>query len=231
MSINWEMGVMPNIGTNALAAFQQGRQMRQQQDQQKAALEQQRAQEAQKQQQGQQSTMRRLLEAAGTNPQQAFSAAQQMGLPLDHVPPINSPDFEPWRQTQLFILKATETPEGKDMLTNTAKEYMLTLPPEQRDPNNPAFYQGFNKYLQAKEIKTIPYTQGGGVAGYNPMNGQTNTIVAPNPGGFAAGAPVNSGPAPGTVVSNHRFKGGNPNDRNSWEPVGGQPGGNGPFGQ
>lgn len=36
MSINWEMGVMPNIGQNALAAFDQGRQRRQQQDAQNA---------------------------------------------------------------------------------------------------------------------------------------------------------------------------------------------------
>lgn len=36
MSTNWEMGLMPNIGMNALAAFQQGRQIRQQQETQKA---------------------------------------------------------------------------------------------------------------------------------------------------------------------------------------------------
>lgn len=44
-------------------------------------------------------------------------------------------------------------------------------------------------------------------------------------------APQQSGPAVGSVYGGYRFKGGNPNDRNSWEPVGGQPGGNGPFGQ
>lgn len=38
-------------------------------------------------------------------------------------------------------------------------------------------------------------------------------IQIPNP--FAA----QRGPKPGDVVSGHKFKGGNPNDRNSWEPV------------
>jgi len=182
-------------------------------------------------QQKQAATFRQLLKQAGTDPQQAIGAAQQLGIPLNGMPQPGTPDFEKWRQTQLFIVDAIETPEGKDMLTNTAKEVMLTLPPEHRNPNSPVFIDAMRKRIEAEALKTIPYTQGGGVAGYNPMTGQTNTIVAPNPGGFTAGAPVNSGPAPGTVVGGYRFKGGNPNDRNSWEPAGGQPGGNGPFAQ
>ena len=34
-------------------------------------------------------------------------------------------------------------------------------------------------------------------------------------------APQGGGPQPGQVVNGYRFKGGNPNDQNSWEPVGG----------
>ncbi len=35
-----------------------------------------------------------------------------------------------------------------------------------------------------------------------------------------------TGPQPGTVVGGYRFRGGNPNDRSSWEPVSGGSGGN-----
>lgn len=186
-------------------------------------------------------TFRQLLQMAGTNPQQAFAAARQLGIPLNNVPQPGTPEFEPWRQTQLFILKAAETPEGKDMLTNAAKEYMLTLPPDQRDPNNPAFYQGFGKYLEAQQVKTIPFTQGGGVAGYSPMTGQTTTIVAPNPGGFAAGTPVGTPPpaaSPPPAAIDYLRK--NPTLKAEFDAkygpgaadrvLGGQPAGNPPFG-
>jgi hypothetical protein len=199
--------------------------------QQRAAAEKQR----QEQQLGYSRTLRQLLKQAGTNPQQAFAAAREMGIPLNNVPQPGTPEFEPWRQTQLFILEAAETPEGKDMLTNAAKEYMLTLPPDQRDPNNPAFYQGFGKYLQAKEVKTIPFTQGGGVAGFNPMTGQTTTIVAPNPGGFAAGTPVGGGniARPQSKADYDALPAGaqyyDPEGVLRTKP-GGQPGGSAPFG-
>jgi hypothetical protein len=47
------------------------------------------------------------------------------------------------------------------------------------------------------------------------------TNLPPNvtEGGRASAAPAASGPSPGTVENGYRFKGGNPADPNSWEPV------------
>lgn len=258
MAINWGMAGQNN---NALAYFQMGQQLGQQvidkrinnaaarfmqgdqnaiadvakydaglgmqlQERQARMQQQQQAEEAKKRQ-----TFRQLLKQAGENPGQAFAAAQQLGLPLDNVPQPGSPDFEPWRQTQLFIVDALETPEGQNLLTNRAKEVMLSLPPEHRNPQSPVFVQAMNKALQADALKTIPLVPGGGVAGVNTLDGTARLLIAPNPGTAQTGTPVAGGPAPGTVVGGFRFKGGNPNDRNSWEPAGGQPGGNGPFAQ
>lgn len=60
---------------------------------------------------------------------------------------------------------------------------------------------------------------------YLPNGDGTFTVV---PRGGAPSQPT-GGPQPGTEVGGFRFRGGNPNDRANWEPVGGQPAGNGPF--
>ena len=41
----------------------------------------------------------------------------------------------------------------------------------------------------------------------------------PFAGGGGGSPGVSSGPPPGTVVEGYRFKGGNPNDKNNWEPA------------
>jgi len=93
-------------------------------------------------------TFRQLLQQAGTNSQQAFAAAQQLGIDVSGVPQPGTPEFEPWRQQQLFIMDALEK-EG-DNLPGLAREVMLALPEGQRDPNSPAFRQAFTAALENK---------------------------------------------------------------------------------
>lgn len=258
MTINWGMAGQNN---NALAYFQMGQQLGQQvidkrvnnaaarfmqgdqnaiadvakydaglgmqlQERQARMQQQQQAEETRKRQ-----TFRQLLKQAGENPGQAFAAAQQLGIPLDNVPQPGSPDFEPWRQTQLFIVDALETPEGQNLLTNRAKEVMLSLPPEHRNPQSPVFVQAMNKALQADALKTIPLVPGGGVAGVNTMDGTARLLIAPNPGTAQTGSPVAGGVQEGATATNPQtgakiiFRNG------QWQPMGGQPAGGVPFQQ
>jgi hypothetical protein len=54
------------------------------------------------------------------------------------------------------------------------------------------------------------------------QDGQLITV----PNSYAGQQQTAGGPQPGAVVDGFRFKGGNPNDRNSWEPVAGGAGSN-----
>lgn len=124
--------------------------------QQQAAAQQAEAQR--KQQMEQMGTFRQLLEKAGSDPMQAFGAAQQMGIDLSGVPQPGTPEFEPWRQQQLFILGALEK-EG-DNLPGLAREVMFALPEDQRDPNSPVFRQAFTAALENKYAAEYTDAQG-----------------------------------------------------------------------
>jgi hypothetical protein len=100
--------------------------------------QQQQAQAQQAQQQKQAAIMRQLLEEAGTDPQRAFYAARQMNIDTSGIPQPGTPEFEPWRQTQLFILKAVETPEGQKELSGIARELL-----------NAGYKQGTPEFEQA----------------------------------------------------------------------------------
>ena len=175
-----------SIGDNINAGFQQGRQMRQERNERNALAAyakdpseanfggladvrpdvainlrgQQAAQAkaARKQRMEQMGTFRQLLEQAGTNPQQAFGAAQQLGIDVSALPQPGTPEFEPWRQQQLFIVNALEK-EG-DNLPGLAEEVMLALPENQRDPNSPAFRQAFTAALENKYAAEYTDAQG-----------------------------------------------------------------------
>lgn len=88
-----------------------------------------RAQQAQAQQQQQVDgqTYVRLLEAAKDNPQQAYSAAQQMGLDLSGVPQVGTPEFETWRRNQLFVINALKDPEKLTAVQQDAQALGLDL--------------------------------------------------------------------------------------------------------
>jgi hypothetical protein len=127
--------------------------------QQRQEIVQAQQQEAQaKAEQDQASTFRQLLKQAETNPQQAFMAAQQLGIDVSRIPQPGTPEFEPWRQQQLFIADALE--RDKDSLPGLAQEVMLALPPDQRDPNSPVFRQAFTAALENKYAAEYTDEQG-----------------------------------------------------------------------
>ena len=190
------LAIGQNAGNNFMQAFQQGRQVKQQRDERNAlsayvtdpseanfaglaqvrpdiALQQRgqqaaQAQAAQKQRMEQMGTFRQLLQQAGTNPQQAFGAAQQLGIDVSQLPQPGTPEFEPWRQQQIFIIDALEK-EG-DSLPGLAQEVMLALPEDQRDPNNPAFRQAFTAALENKYA--AEYTDASGATRRRAIIGQ-----------------------------------------------------------
>ena len=173
-------------GNNVLNAFMQGRQMAEQRNERNAlasyakdpseanfggladvrpdiainvrSQQAAQAEAARKQQMEQMGTFRQLLEQAGTNPQQAFGAAQQLGIDVSQLPQPGTPEFEPWRQQQLFIVNALEK-EG-DNLPGLADEVMLALPENERDPNSPVFRQAFTAALENKYAAEYTDAQG-----------------------------------------------------------------------
>jgi hypothetical protein len=84
------------------------------------------------------------------------------------------------------------------------------------DPRSP---QGQALYRQRAESMATPPMMA--VDGFDAQGNPTKTFMPrAGIGGMGSqGAP--SGPAPGTIRNGYRFNGGNPNDRNSWVPVGG----------
>lgn len=99
-----------------------------------------------------------------------------------------------------------------------------------------------SEYLKAADKSSLPssvqeyqYAKGQGFNGsYMDFKNQMGSpLVVDNgdgtktiyPHGFGGGqpAPQQSGPQPGQIVNGYRFKGGNPNDQNAWEPVNGGP--------
>lgn len=94
-----------------------------------------------------------------------------------------------WIDTRFKVLSAMQ--EQPDLMTAEAKNIMLSLPPEQRDPNNPAFIAAMGRAAE----KVITTTAGGGAFGYNQSTGQSRVLIAPNTGAAPAGTPVGSAPS------------------------------------
>jgi hypothetical protein len=117
------------------------------------------------------------------------NAHQQGGGDVTNIPQDYSPD---WAKGQLMILEASNA--GID-LTNSAKEVMLSLPPEQRDVNHPAFIAAMGSLLEQQLV----IDPGGSVVGYNPVTGNSRQIV--RPGNPPTGEqPDNAMPPEGSVV-------------------------------
>jgi hypothetical protein len=84
---------------------------------------------------------------------------------------------------------------------------------------DPRSTQGQALYRQRAESMAAPPMMA--VDGFDPQGNPTKTFMPRTGFGGIGGQPVPSGPALGTVKNGYRFNGGNPNDRNSWVPVGG----------
>jgi len=91
---------------------------------------------------------------------------------------------------------------------------------------DPQSDRGKELYRQRAENIAAPPMMA--VDGFDASNNPTKTFIPRT--ALSSPKPQKSGPAPGTVRNGYRFKGGNPNDRTSWVPVGGaSSNGDGPF--
>lgn len=216
--INWGLGVMPDVGMNAFRAFkagqEEGRARRaenalaayaQNPDQntlgdaisanpdqalQIRQYETERQNAAQAQHQQQLAMMGRLLTYAAQGPQQwqqAHAKAQEFGIDVSEVPPQYDPE---WAKQQIGIINAISSPQGQQALSIAGK----LATDEGFRPGTPEFAARVTQIWQTESTKFYPLTQGGGLAGVAP--GQSaQLVIAPNPGGYQAGAPVGSAPS------------------------------------
>lgn len=146
-------------------------------------------QQAEAQRREQASQFRRLLAYAGEDVQSAMQAAQGMGIDLSGVPQPGSPEFEPWRQSQMMIYSALENIDQQE-LTTLQQNVMAALPPDQRDPNGPAFVNAMQRAL----IDWQTVQPGGQISGQNPVSGNIENMAVPGYGP-QGGTPRNGQPA------------------------------------
>lgn len=91
----------------------------------------------------------------------------------------------------------------------------------QEKANSAIAQAGLVKELEAMtEPDTINLQLGGSVAERDPLTGIYKEVFRSNPGDKTPFSPVDTSaaPTPGSVVGGYKFKGGNPKDRNNWEP-------------
>lgn len=247
VDINW--GMAGNGAANALAMFQQGQQMGAQagQNEQDHALKgavaeyannpnesalaritqmnpeigmKLRERQGQQQQAAQQQQRAKLMDVAKlfddsvdeASYQENRQLAQRLGIDVTGAPP----NFDPaWVKENGAIMRfAADKPEALSAMGKQASDAGY-------QPGSPEFNNYVKQLALAEATKTIPYTQGGGVAGYNSMTGQTQNIITPNPGDMQTGAPVGGGVQEGATATNKQtgeklmFRGG------QWVPAGG----------
>lgn len=171
----------PRLGMQARG--QQQQQARAQQEQRRADLP----------------LMERLLTMAQDEPsyQQARQVAEQYGVDTTTLPPT----FDPaWREQQLGVVRALNTPQGQEALSTAGKQAMDLG----YRPGTAEFAQVTRQLVEAALAQ--PYTG---------SQGETR-LYTPQIGGAGQ---VQGGPAPGTMEDGYRFKGGDPANPASWEPA------------
>lgn len=220
MPVDWSLGRAPDTGGNIYNAFLQGQQQRKTEEadnalkayamnqtpealnalaqhspqfviQERARMEERTAAQAKAKQEAamQQVALVGKL-AAGVKAGQipyavAIQFAQQQNLDVSQVPQEGDPNLPAWLDQQIAMSRVFGN-GGMEGLTTEAKNWRAAG----GDLDTPEGQKKFMDYLIAKETKTIPFTEGGGVGAYNPITGQTNMVVTPNPGGASPGAPA-----------------------------------------
>lgn len=244
MAINWQMGIAPDIIGNALNAFEEGRKLRRENDARNALG-------TIVQNPNDQAAWGTLLKAdpaTGLQAKKYFAEEQRKAQMAALLPKaaagdptalqqVMGIDFDTWKS--LDANKRQQIKLQNDYIGQSALR-ISQLPPEQQPQawdqaiaqgvqqgyTDLAQYQGkyseqalrgaidnaglVDKFISLAEPKYMPIPAGGTL-----VNTRDPKAVATLQGG------TQSGPAPGSVVGGYRFKGGNPNDRNSWEPAGG----------
>ena len=202
----------PNPGASAIQGFQQGAQLRQnqqlmrehQEDRQFKMSQMQAEQRAQQLQQAREQLQMtaRLLDHA-TDPvsyaQARQAAAGIPGFDLSQVPEQYDPNWVAQTKMQVQALNGQVEQELMAVAPGTVVINKQTGEQVFKNPDKPRYY-------------ALP--PGGRLELDPSYNG---------PGAPPQDAP-SGGPAIGTVEDGYRFKGGNPADPNSWEPVGGSGG-------
>lgn len=211
MSVDWRLGLAPDVTGNAFSAFMQGQQA-QEADKSKNALtayvtnpneqtltanaqynpqfvmqERARMQQAQAEQAKQ--AREQLLQVSQlfdgvtdeASYQQRLNAARRMNLDVTDAPPNYDPK---WVEETGGIFKFfAEKPEALSALGKQAAD-------EGFRPGTPDFNHRVVELGKAERMKTLSVQPGGGVATYDPQTGQTNFAIAPNYGQGATGAPA-----------------------------------------
>lgn len=122
-----------------------------------------------------------------------LSKAQQLGIPGIEAAPAQ---YDPaWVDGQIQMFEAFSTPEGREALSTAGKQ----ATDEGLKPGSPEFSARVKEIWNVGERKLISTQPGGGVAGYDPVTGRTEMVIAPNTGGYAAGAPVTGGSSTKTI--------------------------------
>lgn len=176
-----------------------GQQMEYEQRNRKAEQEAQEAQlKAQEAGRKQMTQMAQLLnQATPENYQQILGVAGQMGFDVSKVPQAYDPA---WVESQKMIVEAFVKDDGQT-ISGIARE----LQDAGYQPGTPEFNDAMRGVINNKYASE--YVDQGG-------NTRRRSALNLPPSG-------QSGPQPGAVVGGFRFKGGDPNDRNSWEQAGG----------
>ena len=165
---------------------------------------------------------RPVLEQAMQSPQawqQARTALAQSGHDISDVPEQFDPN---WAQGQLMILNAAD--DGS--LPGIVQEFQAAG----IDVDTPTGQQALRDALEGKYGSEYTDPQGNvrrrRLFNLPPVGGQ-QTAQAPQMAGVPSGSPLSQpapvqAPQPGAIEDGYRFRGGNPADPNSWEPVGQQ---------